>query len=132
MTMKTVRALIVPAIALGCVIASGCGGGGGGRADTDAGDPPIDVPTEGEDAPDVPEDTEMDGDAEDPIEEDAEDEEVVTHTTGTPFSVETAGGAKLTGTSYVLELFVAPVRPVGNVSSTSYDLQLGPAGLRHH
>ena len=47
-----------------------------------------------------------------------------------PFETETSGGAKISSTNYNLEVFIAPVRPVGSVSSTNYNLKLGPAGIR--
>jgi hypothetical protein len=46
------------------------------------------------------------------------------------FLSETSGGARIESASYRLELFIAPVPPVGSAQSSSYKLQLGPGGLR--
>jgi len=47
------------------------------------------------------------------------------------FSSETSGGARIESASYRLELFIAPVAPVGATRSASYKLQLGPGALRN-
>jgi hypothetical protein len=47
------------------------------------------------------------------------------------FVSETAGGNRITSSNYRLELFVAPVRPVGAGQSSNYKLQLGPGALRN-
>jgi hypothetical protein len=47
-------------------------------------------------------------------------------TTPPQFVGETAGGGRRTSAHYRLDVFVAPVRPVGERSSTSYQLKLGP------
>jgi hypothetical protein len=85
-------------------------------------------------APDVPEDGQDGQDGQDMQEEDVigdvEEEEAVHPGEPQPYQCETAGGAVLTSDNYRLEVFVAPVRPIGNLSSTNYRLKLGPAGLR--
>ena len=131
---KMVGALGVPALILGFLIAAGCGGGGGPGPDpdADADDAPADVTADGVDAADVPEDPSMDGeeDVEEDVVEDVVDDEVVSHATGRPFSVETAGGAHMSDSTFILDLYIGPARPIGRVSGGSYQLQLGPAGLR--
>ncbi|MFH1437005.1 MAG: hypothetical protein ABIJ56_14950 [Pseudomonadota bacterium] len=119
-----------------------CGGGGGGDDDAD-------VTTDGEDMDgvdgvtdaDAPGDptgedpaAEVEPDADQDAEEDAPgdtvEEDGVEPAPVQPFLSETAGGASLSSANYKLELFVAPVRPVGSTSSASYNLKLGPAGVR--
>jgi hypothetical protein len=84
----------------------------------------LDVPAEVEDAPD---DTGTDTvDAP----EDVVEEEAVGPGGSLPFLVESAGGGTLTSEHFTMELFIAPARPVGDVSSESYGLKLGPGGTR--
>ena len=47
-----------------------------------------------------------------------------------PFTSNTAGGQTLTSPNYTLELYVAPVEPVGKRTSTNYELHLGPGAIR--
>ncbi len=141
MNRKIARSLLTLFLMLGLTVAWGCGGGGGFNPELDTNtdgvddDATSDVLTDGED--DVPTDVPMDG-----IEDVPGDTPTDTPTdvedddgggpgrTYIPFEAETSGGAKISSTNYNLELFIAPVRPVGNVSSTNYNFKLGPAGIR--
>ena len=133
------RSFLTLLLCLGLVPAWGCGCGedgptplldtstdteddGGGDATTDGEDAPLDSVPDGDD---VIEDTLDDA-------EDMEEEDGAGTGGGTPFKAETSGGARLTSPNYELELFIAPVRPVGNPSSTNYNLKLGPGGIRSH
>jgi hypothetical protein len=112
------RGLLLPLV----VLVWSCGGKEGWQ-------PPVDVPTDGVDVGDVLEDGEADvpADGEDAPGDAGDDGP----TWGlTPFEVESAGGAKLDSTNFKLEVFVAPVRPVGDIWSTNYKFKLGPAGIR--
>ena len=116
----------------------GCdGGGNGGHADAD-----VDVITElVEDGVEIPQDLDV---VPDPFDEDAPvtdttdvpsedvvvEEIIITPGEGQPYQCETAGGALLESDNYKLEVFIAPVRPIGNVESPSYKLKLGPASTR--
>ncbi len=81
--------------------------------DDAAGDGLLDVP--GEAAPDA---------------DDVLDEDSGTSVGGNPFQCETSGGGALSSENYTMDLFIGPVRPLGNVSSDSYQIKLGPAGSR--
>lgn len=127
------RFLLMPFLILGLMMAWGCGGGGFNGGDTDTGtdaddeDTGGDVTTDGEDVPDdVPDDTIDDTPT------DVEEDDGGGAGGGTPFTAETAGGSRLTSPNYRLELFVAPVRPVGKATSTNYEFKLGPGGIRSH
>ena len=140
MNRKTARSLLTLFLLLGLTVVWGCGGGGGFDPTLDTGtdggddDATGDVLTDGEDdvPTDVPTDVPMDGeDVPTDTPTDVEDDD------GggpgriyIPFHAETSGGAKISSTNYELELFIAPVRPVGTVSSTNYNLKLGPGGIR--
>jgi hypothetical protein len=111
-------------------------GSSGGHEDLDAdvetdgeeGDAAADADTDPADADGVEDPS--DEDADDMVGDDAPDEDAVGPGEGNPLVCETAGGAALASESYRLELFLAPVRPVGSVSSESYRLKLGPASTR--
>ena len=47
------------------------------------------------------------------------------------FLCETSGGSRASSASYRLELFFAPVPPVGGTTSANYRLQLGPGAARN-
>jgi hypothetical protein len=69
----------------------------------------------------------------DPLEDvvsDTVDEDVALPPGGNPFQTESAGGGLISSENYTIELFVAPVRPVGTTSNDSYTIHLGPAGMR--
>jgi hypothetical protein len=69
----------------------------------------------------------------DPLEDivsDTVDEDALPPPGGGPFQTESAGGGLISSENYAIELFVAPVRPVGTVSNDNYTIQLGPAGMR--
>jgi hypothetical protein len=142
MNRKIARGLLTLFLILG--VTWGCGGGGGFTPDPDIttdgdDDATSDVITDGEDdvPTDVPMDVPMDGvedvpgDAPTDTPTDVEDDDGGgPGRTYIPFEAETSGGARISSTNYNLEVFIAPVRPVGNVSSTNYNLKLGPAGIR--
>ncbi len=75
------------------------------------------------DVPDVP--GEVVPDADDVLDEDAG-----SSIGGNPFQCETSGGGMLSSENYTMDLFIGPVRPLGNVSSDGYQIKLGPAGMR--
>ena len=74
-------------------------------------------------AGDVPGDTPAD------IASDVLDEDGVIPPRGSPFQAETAGGGVISTERYTIELFLAPVRPVGKTSNGNYTIELGPAGI---
>jgi len=130
----------IDALCLAAFFLVGCdGGGGNGRQDAD-------VPVDGVDdgggdilpESDVIEDPAAeDVAAEDPVDvpmeditETVEEEVIITPGEGQPYQCETAGGAFLESDNYQLEVFIAPVRPIGSVSSPSYQLKLGPGSTR--
>jgi hypothetical protein len=47
------------------------------------------------------------------------------------FLSETSGGARIESSSYRLEVFIAPMRPIGSTQSASYKLHLGPGAARN-
>jgi hypothetical protein len=75
-------------------------------------------------APDAP------GDPLEDIVSDPVDEDPVTPPGGRPFQTESAGGGTISSENYTIELFVAPVRPVGTISNDNHTILLGPAGMR--
>jgi hypothetical protein len=131
MTREVTRGVLMPLVLLGLIMAWGCGGPSGfvPEWDSDAVEDGIDVgddvPVDGE--PDVP----VDGDEDVPTDVEEEDGGGPGRTY-IPFEAETAGGEVISSTSYTLELFVAPARPVGDISSTSFQFKLGPGGIRSH
>jgi hypothetical protein len=133
------RGLLALFMILGLTAAWGCGGGGGFNPEldtnTDGDSDAIDVLTDGEE--DVPADTPMDtpmdvpGDTPGDTPTDVEtDDGGGPSRTYRPFQALTSGGDKASSTNYELELFIAPVMPVGSSSSTNYNLRIGPAGVR--
>jgi hypothetical protein len=121
MLARHLKRLPAPFLILGLVMVLGCAKGGGPRpgpdAETDGWDDVVD---------DVPADSP--GDGED-VEGDADDdggEAGPVHS----FVVETSGGARLNSSSYQLEVFVGPVRPVGSATSSSYMIDVGPGAVR--
>jgi len=113
------------------------GGGNGGQPDADV-DVAMDMAEDGGETPldsDVfPDPFDEDGPVADTADVPAEDivaeEIIITPGEGQPYQCETAGGALLESENYKLEVFIAPVRPVGSVSSPGYKLKLGPASTR--
>lgn len=122
MLARHMKRLPAPFLILGLVTVLGCAKGGGPRPGPDAEsdglddvfeDVPADAPGDGEDMPGDVEDD--DGGAGGPV-----------HS----FVVETSGGARLNSSSYQLEVFVGPVRPVGSATSSSYMIDVGPGAVR--
>jgi len=74
--------------------------------------------------------TDVPGDPLEDVPGDPLDEDAITPPGGRPFQTESAGGGLISSENYTIELFVAPVRPVGTISNDSYTIQLGPAGMR--
>jgi hypothetical protein len=118
----------------------GCdGGGGNGRHDADVivdgvDDGGAEIPTEADGiedpaAEDVAAEDSVDVPPED-VTETVEEEIIITPGEGQPYQCETAGGAFLESDNYRLEVFIAPVRPIGSVSSPNYQLKLGPGSTR--
>jgi len=110
----------------------GCNGGGSGGDDGDGVTDGID---QGDIFTDVdgitdPFQEDMIGDIPDVTGEDMEEEEMISPGEGQPYQCVTSGGALLESDNYKLEVFIAPVRPIGTTSSTNYKLKLGPAGVR--
>lgn len=124
--------------AAGSMVAFGCdGGGNGGQPDADADvffepiQDGVDVPVDGDVAPDpFDEDVPVPDTSDVPVEDMVEEEIIITPGEGQPYQCETAGGALLESDNYRLEVFIAPVRPIGNLESPSYKLKLGPASTR--
>jgi hypothetical protein len=129
--------VIVLAAFTGMVLIGCDGGGNGGHADAD-----VDViPDPVEDGVEIPQDLDV---VPDPLDEDAPvtdttdapsedvvvEEIIITPGEGQPYQCETAGGALLESDNYKLEVFIAPVRPIGNIESPGYKLKLGPASTR--
>ena len=117
MNLRHSRALLTLFLTLGLATAWGCGGGGGHNPDldalTDGGDDDVigDVLTDGDD--DAPGDAPMDVPGDTPT--DVEDDDGGgPGRTYRPFEALTSGGAKASSTNYELELFIAPVMPVGS------------------
>jgi hypothetical protein len=116
----------------------GCdGGGNGGQPDADVDvffDPVedgVEIPSDVDAALDpLDEDAPLTDTADVPAEDIAVEEIIITPGEGQPYQCETAGGALLESDNYKLEVFIAPVRPVGNLSSPNYKLKLGPASTR--
>lgn len=42
----------------------------------------------------------------------------------------TSGGARISSDNYRMDLFIAPIHPVGTVSSTNYTIKYGPGAIR--
>jgi len=115
------------------------GGGGSGRQDADV---DVDGVDDGgaeilPEADGVEDPAAEDVAVEDPVDvptedvaEAVEEEIIITPGEGQPYQCETAGGAFLESDNYKLEVFIAPVRPIGNVSSPNYQLKLGPGSTR--
>jgi|GEM_PF-6004616 len=101
-----------------------------GDIDTDGDiEPDGDVEPDGDIEPDGDmEETEedMDEEMEDDMEPEAEESVPVTVV---PFSAITSGGGLLHSSSYSLQLFISPLRPVGETGSSNYGLKLGPAAV---
>ncbi len=121
MKARLSKFLLLPLLVLGPAWGCASGGGGGGDAATDGEDEDTgaDVTPDGAD---VPVETEPDIDEDTPPDASA----------AIPFYLETSGGALMTSPGHRLELFIGPVRPVGSSSSETYQLKLGPAGIRGH
>jgi len=113
--------LLAPLLVLG-LLAWGCSGAGGGPAFPDTTLDTVGDDTGADTVPDAPADTPTDTDTDTDAGEGPD--------TVTPFIAGTSGGARLSSPGYSLELFIAPVGPVGGTSSTNFDLKLGPAGAR--
>lgn len=132
--MKLIDALCLAAASflIGCD-----GGGGNGRQDADVVVDGVDdgggeVPGDGIEDPaaeDVAVEDPVDVPTED-VTETVEEEIIITPGEGQPYQCETAGGAFLESDNYRLEVFIAPVRPIGSVSSPTYQLKLGPGSTR--
>ncbi|MBI5480592.1 MAG: hypothetical protein HY906_17170 [Deltaproteobacteria bacterium] len=141
LTMRRCPAGAVPALAvLGPVLlavvmlaATGCGGGHGGvqqdAAPLDAGDGGGGGEVAATDGPgDALPDGASDGGGGDGGQDGGGDGGTVSTQR---FLSETSGGARIESASYRLEVFIAPVRPIGSTQSGSYKLQLGPGALRN-
>lgn len=112
-----------------------CGCNGGGSGGDDDGDGVTDGIDQGDIFMDVdgitdPFQDDIIGDTADVTGEDMEEEEMISPGEGQPYQCVTSGGALLESDNYKLEVFIAPVRPIGTTSSTNYKLKLGPAGVR--
>ena len=133
MNVRHARSLLTLFLVLGLATALGCGGGGGYQPNidalTDGGDDGTtgDVPTDGDD--DAPADAPMDspGDAPTDVGEDGGGDATRTYR---PFHVTTAGGDRASSTNYEVELFIAPIMPVGSGASANYNVKIGPAEIR--
>lgn len=116
--MTTRRAgVVVIVLASTCLLGScDCGGGG----------PSVQKDTTADGEDDTGTDTTADGSD---VPEDMLDEDGAP-APGHTFTCESAGGGTLSSEHYKIELFAAPVRPVGTTSNENYTIELGPAGVR--